>query len=81
MVLIAGRSVYVKRMGQLASVIRALDVCACDSCAKFVFNDCHCRSSCRDFCEFEFETSEVELPDDDSTYSVDIVGCCGARKT
>ena len=39
------------------------------------------RKSLLDCCEVEFETTEVEIPDDDlSTYSVEIVGCCGARK-
>ena len=67
-------------MGKLASVINALDVCHFDSCSKFVLNACWCHSSCFGCCEFEFQTTEVELPDDDSNYSVDIIGCCGARK-
>ena len=29
--------------------------------------------------EFDFVTEEIEIPDDDSTYSVEVVGCCAAR--
>ena len=64
-------------MGEVASVVRAF---SCEACAIFVLNACHCRSTCMECCEVEFETTQVEIPDDDSTYSVEIVGCCGARK-
>ena len=64
-------------MGEVASVIKAF---SCESCSKFVFNACRCHSSCGDCCEVEFETTEVQLPDDDSQYSVQVLGCCGARK-
>ena len=64
-------------MGEVTSVIRAF---SCEACAKFVCNAMHLHSTCLDCCEVEFETTEVEIPDDDSQYSVHVVGCCGARK-
>ena len=64
-------------MGEVASVIRAF---SCEACAKFVCNACHCHSTCMECCEVDFTTEEIDLPDDDSTYSVEIVGCGGARK-
>ena len=64
-------------MGEVASVIKAF---SCEACAKYVCNACRCHSSCLECCDVEFETTEVELPDDDSIYSVEVVGCCGARK-
>ena len=66
-------------MGQIASVIKAL---SCESCAKYVCNAMRCQSKCRDCCEIDFVTEEIELPDDDddSTYSVEVDGCCEARK-
>ena len=30
-------------------------------------------------CEFDFETTEVDLPDDNSQYSLEVEGCCEAR--
>ena len=60
-------------MGEVASVIKALK---CESCAKYVGNAMHCKSKCRDCCEIDFVTEEIELPDDDSTYSVEVNGCC-----
>ena len=64
-------------MGEVASVIRAF---SCEACAKFVCNACRCHSSCLECCDIESETTEVDIPDDDSQYSVQVVGCCGARK-
>ena len=63
-------------MGQVASIIKAL---SCDSCAKYVFNAFRCHSSCLDCCEFDMETTEVDLPDDNNQYSVEVEGCCEAR--
>ena len=63
-------------MGQISSVVKAL---SCDSCAKYVFNAFHCHSSCLDCCEFDVETTEVDLPEDNSQYSVEVEGCCEAR--
>ncbi len=62
-------------MGEIASVIKALK---CESCAKYVYvcNAMHCKSKCRDCCEIDFVTEAIELPDDDSTYSVEVNGCC-----
>ena len=68
-------------MGEVASVIRAFSCEACATqCSRFVCNACHFHSTCLECCEVEFETTEVEIPDDDSQYSVQILGCCGARK-
>ena len=64
-------------MGEVTSVIKAF---SCEACAKFVCNAMRLHSTCLDCCEVEFETTEVEIPDDDSQYSVHVVGCCGARK-
>ena len=63
-------------MGQVASVIKAF---SCESCAKFVCNAMHCHSTCMECCELDFETTEVELPDDTSQYSVEVEGCCNAH--
>ena len=64
-------------MGEVASVIKAL---SCESCARYVCNAMHCKSKCRDCCEIDFVTEQIELPDDDSTHSVEVDGCCEARK-
>ena len=65
-------------MGEVASVTKAF---SCSDCAKYVCNSMHLHSKCRDCCEIDFVTEEVELPDDDddSTYSVEVIGCCTAR--
>ena len=65
-------------MGEVASIIKAF---SCSDCAKYVCNHMHLHSKCRDCCEIDFVTEEVELPDDDddSTYSVEVIGCCAAR--
>jgi hypothetical protein len=64
-------------MGEVASVIRAL---SCDACAKYVCNSMQIHSKCRDCCEIDFITDEIELSEDDSTYSMEVDGCCQARK-
>ena len=64
-------------MGQATSLLHAL---SCDSCARYVCNDMHCRSTCLEgCCDFEFETTATELSRDQDI-EVEIVGCCGARK-
>ena len=63
-------------MGEVANVIRAF---SCEACAKFVCNAMHCHSQCGGGCEFDFETTEVDLPDDNSQYSVEVDGCCEAH--
>ena len=63
-------------MGEVASVIKAF---ACEACAKFVCNAMHCHSTCLGCCEFDFETTEVDLPDDNSQYSVEVDGCYEAH--
>ena len=50
-------------MGEVASIIKAF---SCSDCAKYVCNSMHCRSKCRDCCEIDFVTEEIEIPDDDS---------------
>ncbi len=64
-------------MGEVASVIKAL---SCDASAKYVCNAMRCQSKCRDCCEIDFVTEEIDLPDDDSTYSVEVNGCCETHK-
>ena len=64
-------------MGEVAGAMSALK---CESCAKYVCNAMHCSSKCQDCCEIYFATDEIELSDDDSTYSVEVNGCCEARK-
>ena len=63
-------------MGQAASIIRAF---SCEYCAKFVFNAMDVKSRCCDCFDCEFVTEKVDLPDDDSEFSVEVDGCCGAR--
>ena len=64
-------------MGGVASVMKAL---SCDACAKYVCNKMQVHSKCRDCCEIDFVTEEVEIPEDDNTYSLEVDGCCQARK-
>ena len=64
-------------MGEVASVIKAL---SCDACTKYVCNEMQIHSKCRDCCEIDFVTDEIELSDDESIYSVEVDGCCQARK-
>ena len=40
-------------MGQIATVLHAL---SCDSCARYVMNDCDFRSECCELCNLEFQT-------------------------
>ena len=63
-------------MGEVASVIKAF---SCEACAKFVCNAMTIHSSCLGCCECDFETTEVDLPDDTSQYSVEVDGCCEVR--
>ena len=60
-------------MGQAASVIKML---SCDAIAKYVCNAMTLHSKCSNCCEFDLETTEVALPDDDSETSVSVEGCC-----
>ena len=61
-------------MGEAASIVKAF---SCESCAKYVCNAMHCHSKCmRDFCEIDFETIEVEIPDDHSEMNIEVEGCC-----
>ena len=63
-------------MGEVASIVKAFSL---ESCSKYVCNAMHCHSKCGDCCELDFVTEEIEIPDDDSTYSVEVIGCCAAR--
>ena len=65
-------------MGQLASVIKAI---SCQDCARYVCNALDLKSSCSDCCALEFHTEKIDVSDSDSDYSVEIIGCCGARST
>ena len=62
-------------------VVSALKVINCDTCAKYVCNACKVHSKCSGCCEFDVETTEVELPkDDDSEISVEVDGCFSMHK-
>ncbi len=63
-------------MGEVASVIKAF---SCEACAKFVCNAMDVKSRCRTCFDCEFVTEKVDIPDDDSQYSVEVEGCCAAR--
>ena len=65
-------------MGEVASVIKAF---SCSDCARYVCNAMHCHSTCGECCEIDFTTDEIVLSDDDSNFSVEILGCCGTRST
>ena len=62
-------------MGQIAAIINALN---CDSCAKYVMNDCECHSDCCELCNLEFETHATELSrEQDIEIQTD---CCGLTR-
>ena len=64
-------------MGQaVAGIIQAL---SCAECAKYVCNSMDLKSNCSECCAFELHTSEVEVTDSASEFSVDVEGCCAAR--
>ena len=65
-------------MGEVAGKITS--GLKCESCAKYVCNAMHCKSKCQDCCEIDFMTEEIDIKDDDSTYSVEVKGCCEAHK-
>ena len=52
---------------------------SCESCAKFVFNAMDVKSRCCDCFDCEFVTEKVDLPYDDSEFSVEVDGCCEAH--
>ena len=61
-------------MGEVASVVEAF---SCEACAKYVCNAMHCHSTCLGCCEFDFETTEINVvPDDASEYSIELEGGC-----
>ena len=60
-------------MGQaVAGILNAL---SCQDCARYVCNSMDIHSSCSDCCDFELHTSEVEVADSASEFSVDVEGC------
>jgi len=63
-------------MGQIATVLHAL---SCDSCARYVMNDCDFRSECCELCNLEFQTHATELSREQDI-EIEVTGCCGARK-
>ena len=64
-------------MGAAVGVAKAL---SCQDCARFVCNSMHIRSQCSECCEISYDTDMVELPRDDTEYSVEVDGCCEAGK-
>ena len=61
-------------MGQaVGGIIKAL---SCQDCAKYVCNSMDLKSKCCDCFEFELETSEVEVNETPSEFSMDVEGCC-----
>ena len=65
-------------MGQASAILKAF---SCHDCAMYVCNAMKIDSECMDCCKLHIETTEIAVPDDDSTYSMEVVGCCEARKT
>ena len=64
-------------MGQaIGGIFKAL---SCTDCAKYVCNSMDLKSSCSECCEFEMHTSEVEVADSTSEFSIDVEGCCATR--
>ena len=60
-------------MGQaIGGILSAL---SCQDCARYVCNSMDIHSSCSDCCDFELHTSEVEVADSTSEFSVDVEGC------
>ena len=67
-------------MGQVASVLPGVvKALSCQECARYVCNSMDVKSKCSDCCEFELETNEIEISDDNSQCSVEVEGCCEAR--
>ncbi len=65
-------------MGQVASVVRTL---SCQDCARYVCNAMDIRSECCGLCTCQYHTDVVEPPDDDSTFSLTMDGCCAVRES
>ena len=60
-------------MGQaIGGILSAL---SCQDCARYVCNSMDIHSSCSDCCDFELHTSEVEVADSASEFSLDEEGC------
>ena len=65
-------------MGAAVGIAKAF---SCQDCARFVCNSMHIRSSCcQGGCEMSYDTDLVELPRDDTEYSVEVDGCCEVGK-
>jgi hypothetical protein len=64
-------------MGAMVSVIHAM---SCQDCARYVCNAMDLRSRCCNDCwSCEYHTELVDVPDDSSEISVEVIGCCTAR--
>ena len=61
----------------IATVVKAL---SCQDCARYVCNSMECDSSCLECCQLHVQTNEIPIAHEDSSYSVEITGCCDARK-
>ena len=72
----------ISKMGQAEAILRALSCKDCShDCTRYVCNAAVIDSQCSDCCQCHMETKEVAISDDDSSYSVEIQGCCEARKS
>ncbi len=58
----------------LGSVVKVLE---CQTCNKYVLNDCSLRAQCFDHCcDLEIITQPIDLQSSDSDLEVDIENCC-----
>ena len=64
-------------MGQATSILKAF---SCQDMWRYTCNAMKIDSECMQCCQLHVETTEIEIPDDDSTYSIEVAGCFEARK-
>ena len=67
-------------MGQAIHIIRALQ---CHDLYFYVLNESDCFTTCcgeDSLCTCEYHTAHIDPPDDDSTISFEIDGCCTIRE-
>ena len=61
----------------MGGIIKAM---SCDSMWKYCCNAQHLKSRCcGDFCEVEYDTEMVDIPEENSEYSIEVDGCCEAH--
>jgi len=65
-------------MNVLPEIVKAL---SCRECARYVCNSMDVKSKCSDCCEFELETSEIEVSDHTSKYPVEVNGCFASHSS